>query len=160
MTSLEIEVDVNEAYIGRVRKGQKVVATLDAYPEWKIAGAVITPVPTADRQKATVRVRISFDELDPRILPDMGIKVSFLGEEREAVADSQPLALVPTAAIRDDGDRRVVFVARGETAERRAVRLGGTRGDHVEVLAGLQAGDRVIVAGGEDLNDGDPISVR
>ena len=160
MTSLEIEVDVNEAYIGRVRRGQKVVATLDAYPNWQIAAAVITPVPTADRQKATVRVRISFDELDPRILPDMGIKVSFLGEQPAIAGDSEPLALVPTAAIRDEGDRRVVFVARGETAERRAVRLGSTHGSQVEVLAGLQPGESVIIEGGDNLSDGDPIAVQ
>src|SRR5262249_22717307 len=79
MTSLEVEVDVNESYIARVQPGQKVTATLDAYPDWQIPAKVRTIIPTADRQKATVKVRISFDKLDPRILPDMGVKVSFLG---------------------------------------------------------------------------------
>src|SRR5206468_8511736 len=84
MTSLEIEVDVNESYIARVRDGQPVTAILDAYPDWQIPGKVRTQIPTADRQKATVKVRASFDKLDPRILPDMGVKLTFLGDERAA----------------------------------------------------------------------------
>ncbi len=80
MSSLEIEVDVNESYIARVKAGQPVEAVLDAYPEWRIPGHVITTIPAADRQKATVRVRIAFDELDVRILPDMGVKVAFQRE--------------------------------------------------------------------------------
>src|SRR6266550_1427747 len=86
MTSLEIEVDVNESYINRVRPAQRVTAVLDAYPDFQIPGHVITAVPTADRQKATVLVRIAFEALDPRILPDMGVKVTFLKEEDEVVA--------------------------------------------------------------------------
>ena len=82
MSSLEIEVDVNEAYISRVRPGQQAEATLDAYPDWRIPARVITTVPTADRQKATVQGAHRFDQLDPRILPDMGVKVAFLGDER------------------------------------------------------------------------------
>jgi RND family efflux transporter MFP subunit len=81
MSSLEIEVDVNEAFIGRVKPGQKVQATLDAYPEWKIPARVVAIIPAADRSKATVRVRIGFDQLDPRILPDMGVSVSFLSND-------------------------------------------------------------------------------
>ena len=81
MASNEIEVDVNENYIARVKRGQEVTAVLDAYPDWKIPCHVRTIIPTADRQKATVEVRIAFDKLDPRILPDMGVKVTFLGEE-------------------------------------------------------------------------------
>jgi len=159
MDSLEIEVDVNEAYINRVRSGQQVVATLDAYPEWKIPAKVITTVPTADRQKATVRVRIAFDQLDPRILPDMGVKVSFLSEEEIAAATARQL-LIPAAAVREDGERKVVFVLSGETVERRAVRLGPAQGDQVTVLAGLSAGQQVIVEGTADLADGDRVSVQ
>ena len=81
MDSLEIEVDVNESYIARVKPGQPVTAVLDAYPDWQIPAKVRTVIPTADRQKATVKVRVTFDRLDPRILPDMGVKVTFLGEE-------------------------------------------------------------------------------
>lgn len=81
MDSLEIEVDVNEAFIGRVNPGQKVNANLDAYPEWQIPATVVAIIPTADRARATVRVRIGIDEPDPRILPDMGVKVAFLRGE-------------------------------------------------------------------------------
>ena len=86
MTSLEIEVDVNESYINRVQPAQPVEAVLDAYPDWRIPAHVITTVPTADRQKATVQVRIGFDQLDPRILPDMGVKVTFLAEQTAEAA--------------------------------------------------------------------------
>ena len=95
MNSNEIEVDVNEAYIARVKPGQKVIATLDAYPDWQIPSHVRTIIPTADRQKATVKVRISFDRLDPRILPDMGVKVAFL--ERRSFARRRPRANAPAA---------------------------------------------------------------
>ncbi len=158
MSSLEIEVDVNEAYINRVKPGQRVSATLDAYPEWKIPAAVIIAVPTADRQKATVMVRIGFDELDPRILPDMGIRVSFLGEEQPAGA-SQPRArlMIPETALGRDGEQDVVFVLRGEVVERRAVKVGARQGGRVEVAAGLTAGDRVVIEGPDDLADGDRI---
>ena len=166
MSSLEIEVDVNEAYINRVERGQKVRATLDAYPDWKIPATVITPVPTADRQKATVRVRIGFDALDPRILPDMGIRVTFLDTTaRDVAAGGVPGAgpaptLVPSAAIRDNAGQPVVFVYAGGTLERRAVRLGSRRSDHVEVLAGLRIGEHVVVEGPEGLADGDRVVAR
>src|SRR6185295_8523506 len=77
MDSLEIEVDVNESYINRVQSGQPVEATLDSYPDWHIPAKVIAIIPTADRQKATVKVRLGFEKLDPRILPDMSVKVAF-----------------------------------------------------------------------------------
>ena len=102
MHSLEIEVDVNESYINRVKPGQQVSAVLDAYPDWQIPAHVITTVPTADRQKATVQVRIAFEKLDPRILPDMGIKVTFLREADQASTPAaQPMTLVPKAAVAD-----------------------------------------------------------
>jgi RND family efflux transporter MFP subunit len=150
MTSLEIEVDVNESYLNRVRPQQKVTAVLDAYPDWQIPGHVITLVPTADRQKATVLVRIGFEKLDPRILPDMGVKVTFLRDEDEPkTAAVQPARLVPQAAIRSDDATSFVFVMSGpagDTVDRRAVKVGGTDGDRVEVLGAVQAGDRVVVS--------------
>ncbi len=161
MSSLEIEVDVNEAYINRVKPGQRVTAVLDAYPDWKIPASVIIPVPTADRQKATVMVRIAFDELDPRILPDMGIRVSFLeDEEPQEAAQSRPRLTIPEAALRRRGERDVVYVLEGEAVERRAVKVGGRAGGRVEVEAGLTAGDRVVVEGPEDLADGDRVKER
>jgi len=149
MRSLEIEVDVNESYINRVRPDQGVTAVLDAYPDWQIPARVITTVPAADRQKATVLVRIAFRELDPRILPDMGVKVTFLrespGAEDNAPA-ARPVTLVPKSAIRTDGGQSYAFVVINNVVDRRAVTTGGTDGDRLEVMAGLNAGERVVVS--------------
>src|SRR5512138_4037722 len=128
MASIEIEVDVNESYIARVKTGQPVTAVLDAYPDWQIPAKVRTVIPTADRQKATVKVRITFDRLDPRILPDMGVKVTFLGEERSVPAEAAGRVLVSRAALVEDGGTTAVFVHKDGKVERRAVRLGQARG--------------------------------
>jgi RND family efflux transporter MFP subunit len=161
MRSLEIEVDVNESYINRVRSGQRVSAVLDAYPDWQIPGHVITMVPTADRQKATVLVRIAFEGLDPRILPDMGVKVTFLKEEDEAVAPAaRPATLVPRAAVQSDNTNSFVYVVTGDTVDRRAVKVGGADGDRVEVLADLRAGDRVVVSPLQNLTSGAKVVVK
>jgi RND family efflux transporter MFP subunit len=175
MSSLEIEVDVNESYINRVSPGQRITAVLDAYPDWQIPGKVIIMVPTADRQKATVLVRIAFDpstssgsprapsrgdRLDPRILPDMGIKVAFLGTET-AATKSEPPVTIPNGAVRTDGGSRVVFVVSGgDRAERRALRVGVTREDRVEVLSGLAPGERIVLDPPATLKDGARIVVR
>ena len=162
MSSLEIEVDVNESYINRVKPGQKVEAVLDAYPDWRIPAHVITTVPTADRQKATVRVRIGFDQLDPRILPDMGVKVSFL-REAEAAGTAAPAAAtvsVPKAALKTDNGSTIVFVLKDDRVERRAVRTGLETGDDIEVMSGLSAGERVVVNAPPQLKDGDRVKVR
>jgi HlyD family secretion protein len=162
MSSLEIEVDVNESYIGRVTSGQAVTAVLDAYPDWQIPARVITPVPTADRQKATVLVRIAFDALDGRILPDMGVKVTFLRASDEgSEAPARPVALIPKAAMRLDGDQTIVFVVLpGDVVERRAVTAGGMDGDRLEIIAGLNAGDRVVVSPPAELTDGAAVVVQ
>ncbi len=175
MSSLEIEVDVNESYINRVRPGQPVEAVLDAYPDWRIPAHVITGVPTADRAKATVRVRIGFDpstgsgspratsrgeKLDPRILPDMGVKVSFLADAAPQVTATAPRLLVPKTALRKIDGADVVFVVKEDVAERRAVTVGLTEGDQVEIASGLQAGERVIVEGPPTLADGARVTVK
>jgi RND family efflux transporter MFP subunit len=162
MSSLEIEVDVNETYINRVTPGQKVEAVLDAYQDWRIPAHVITTIPTADRQKATVRVRIGFDGLDPRILPDMGVKVSFLRDEPAAGTAPPPEQglLVAKAAIRTADGKSIVFVVTEGRVERRAVSVGLATGDQVEVLSGLSAGERVVVEGPPTLKDGDKIKVQ
>jgi len=166
MNSNEIEVDVNEAYIARVRPGQKVVATLDAYPDWQIPSHVRTIIPTADRQKATVKVRITFDKLDPRILPDMGVKVAFLDEGRSAKnakgTDQVPAAkaIIPQSAVRAEGGASYVFTVREGKLERRAVSLGRKMGSDVEVIAGLSNGDQLVVRGSQDLRDGQKVEVR
>jgi RND family efflux transporter MFP subunit len=161
MRSLEIEVDVNESYINRVTPGQPVLAVLDAYPDWQIPARVITMVPTADRQKATVLVRIAFNQLDPRILPDMGIKVTFLRESDEpADAGSRPATIVPKAAVITENARPNVFVVRGQLVEKRAIATAGADGDRVEIAAGLQPGDVVVVAPPAGLKDGARVVVK
>jgi RND family efflux transporter MFP subunit len=161
MNSLEIQVDVNESYINRVRPAQKVTAVLDAYPEWQIPAHVIAVVPTADRQKATVEVRIGFDARDPRILPDMGVKVTFLREADESPAvTAKPTTLAPKAAIVTDNSKTYVFVVKGDTVERRAVTLGGADGDRVEVIAGVGAGDRLVLDPPAGLKDTAKVMVK
>jgi RND family efflux transporter MFP subunit len=155
MESLEIEIDVNEAYINRVEAGQRVTARLDAYPNWDIPGHVIAIIPTADRQRATVEVRVGFDELDPRILPDMGVKVAF---QDEVVADqAETGVLVPARALRADGDRTIAWVVNQGRAERRAVTTGRRQDDDILVTAGLSSGERIIVNAPATLEDGAPV---
>jgi len=159
MGSIEIEVDVNESYIARVDAGQRVEAVLDAYPDWRIPARVRTVIPTADRQKATVKVRISFAKLDPRILPDMGVKVSFLAGE-QAAGQAVAKALIPREAARTLDGKPVVFLFRDGLLERRAVSLGALIGGDVEVTAGLSPGDKVVVGGPADLRDGQRVKVK
>lgn len=158
MNSNEVEVDVNESYIARVEPGQPVTLVLDAYPDWKIPSHVRTVIPTADRQKATVKVRISFDKLDPRILPDMGVKVTFLGEETGA-AKAAARVLAPHDAVRQENGQPVVFLYHDGKVERRAVRVGATQGNDAEIIAGVADGDRLVV-GSEPLKDGQRVDVK
>ena len=160
MKSLEIDVDVNESYIHRVTPGQRAVATLNAYHDWQIPCRVIMPVPTADRQKATVKVRLGFEQLDPRILPDMGVKVAFLGAQTEQPTASRAVVVVPRAAVRRVGDKDVVFVVKEGVVERRAIGLSALPGDEAVVLSGLAAGERVVIEGPADLKDGDKVAVK
>ncbi|HXC46964.1 MAG TPA: efflux RND transporter periplasmic adaptor subunit [Candidatus Sulfotelmatobacter sp.] len=173
--SNEIEVDVSESYIAKVQTNQPVTAILDAYPDWSIPAKVRTVIPTADRQKATVKVRISFTDdshvrlidpaTQPRILPDMGVKVTFLEDEKpKAAADKSAaapaVALVPQVAIHQDNSSKFVFVVKGDTLERRAVSLGSVRGTDVEILAGLQPDAVVVVKGPESLRDGQSVQIK
>ena len=161
MSSLEIEVDVNESYIARVTAGQKVISTLDAYPDWQIPSSVRTVIPTADRQKATVKVRVSFDKLDPRILPDMGVKVAFLSDEPAKKAGGPVArAIIPKSAVRTESGKSVVFILKDGKLERRAVGLGAERGSDIEVMAGISPGDRVVVRGAESLREGQTVEVK
>lgn len=172
--SNEFEVDVSESYIAKVKPDQGVNGVLDAYPDVTFPGKVRTVIPTADRQKATVKVRISFTDAshvklmdpatDPRILPDMGVKVTFLendekpGMKKDAAATA--IALVPQKAIRQDGASKFVLVLKGDTLERRAVTLGSERGSDVEILAGLQPNVSVVVNGPETLRDGQSVQIK
>lgn len=164
MDSLEIQVDVSEAYINRVQAGQPVEAVLNAYPDWRIPAEVIAIVPTADRSKATVKVRIALHTKDPRIVPEMGVRVAFL-EEQQAASGTAAVApsrgvLVPPAAIRQDAGADVIFVMVDGRAERRTVTLGGTQGDARQVLHGVSGGEAVIVDAPAALKDGDPVKAR
>ncbi len=154
MDSQEIEVDVNESYINRVEPNQPVQATLDAYADWKIPCKVIAIIPTADRQKATVKVRVGFDKLDARILPQMGAKVAFQGTETKSTSTGGGGLSVPKSALKQDGGRDVLFVLNAGRAERRAVTLGEARQAEVVILSGLAAGDKVIVEVPVGLADG------
>jgi RND family efflux transporter MFP subunit len=151
MSSLEIEIDVNESYINRVEPGQPVEATLDAYPDWKIPCKVIAIIPTADREKSTVKVRVGFDQLDPRILPDMSVKVAFRDNSGTAAGHS---VMVPKSAVLNRDGRDVVFVVQAGHAERRAVTVSDSQNDDSVLSAGVAAGEKVVVNAPADLRDG------
>jgi HlyD family secretion protein len=156
MSSLEIEIDVNEAYINRVKPGQEVVATLDAYPDWSIPAHVIAIIPTADRQRATVEVRVGFDELDPRILPDMGVKVAFQ-EAGDTVSNGRAGVLVPPSAVSESGGKQYVLLVVDDLVERRAVATAGERGKDILVTSGLSSGDKIIINATPGLKNGDRV---
>ena len=145
MESLEIEIDVNESYINRVGPGQPVEATLDAYPGWKIPCKVIAIIPTADRQKSTVKVRVGFDKLDPRILPEMAVKVGFRETNETANTGGNRAVIIPKSAIQKQDGRDVVMVVQNGRAERRAVSVSGTQDSDVTLSAGLAGGEKIIV---------------
>ena len=159
MNSLEIELDVNENYINRVEPAQPAEATLDAYPDWKIPCKVIAIIPTADRQKSTVKVRVGFDKLDPRILPDMSVKVAFRETAAAPVAITRSV-LVPKSALLSQDGRDVVFVAREGRAERRAVTVLDTQGDDAVLSAGASAGEMIVVNPPSVLKDGAAIKEK
>jgi RND family efflux transporter MFP subunit len=157
MDSLEIQVDVNEAFINRVAPGQPVEAMLNAYPDSKLPGSVIAIIPTADRSKATVKVRIALKQRDSRVVPDMGVRVAFLNPAAPPAAGAAPPragVLVPAEAVRPDGDQGAVFVVADGKAERRRVTLGQAAGAERQILSGLRAGERVVLSPPDALRDG------
>ena len=156
MDSLEIQVDVNEAFINRVKPEQPVEAMLNAYPAWKIPGEVIAIIPTADRSKATVKVRIAIKLTDPRIVPDMGVRVAFLDPQPAQLMSG---VLVPAEAVRADGAMGVVFVYADGKVERRSVTLGQTAGGLRQVQSGLRDGERVVLSPPESLQDGHAVQL-
>lgn len=162
MNSLEIEVDVNESYIQRVRVDQFVQAVLEAYPDWKIPAKVIAIIPAADRQKATVKVRIGFQVGDARILPDMGVKVAFMNAEPiEEEKPKEPLGVrVPITAVRSEGEDKFLFVVKDGVAELRKITLNASYGTDVYVATGLRAGEDFVVVIPPDLKDGSNVELQ
>ncbi|MEO7432490.1 MAG: efflux RND transporter periplasmic adaptor subunit [Dokdonella sp.] len=161
MESLEVEVDVNESYINRVIAGQPTEAVLDAYPDWKIPGHVIAIIPTADRGKATIKVRVGFDQKDARIVPDMGVRVSFLEEARAANTPAPPPkgVLVPATSIVQRDGKSVVFAIEADKARLRAVVTGQSLGD-LRMVEGLAAGTRVVREPPAGMADGAKVDVK
>ncbi|WP_234839449.1 efflux RND transporter periplasmic adaptor subunit, partial [Xanthomonas perforans] len=159
MESLEIEVEVGESYIGRVQPKMPVEAVLNAYPEWKIPGEVIAIIPTADRGKATVKVRVALKVKDPRIVPEMGVRVSFLEQAKPQQAAKPQGVRVPAAALVERDTRTVAFVV-GEhnTVSAHAVATGMVMGEDRQVLSGLAAGDSVVLNPPQTLKDGDKVT--
>lgn len=161
MDSLEIEVDVGEAYIGRVQPKMPVEAVLNAYPDWKIPAEVIAIIPAADRGKATVKVRIAIKLRDARIVPDMGVRVSFLEAAKPAQAvQAKPSAMVPAAALAQRDGRDVVFVVEDEKVRQTAVTLGRKLGEDREVTQGLSGGETVVLSPADGLGDGAAVRVE
>ncbi len=153
MESLEIEVDINESFIAKVKIGQKVTAILDAYPDWRIPARVRTIIPSADRQKATVKVRIAFEALSPKILPDMGVKVAFMEAAAEPQINGNSVR-IPLEAVRRDGAQSVVFIYKNNRLESRAVKSGPSNAQFIEIQAGILAGEQVAVGNLANLQDG------
>jgi len=156
-----VDVDVNEAYIGRVEPHMPAEAVLDAYPDWKIPAHVIAIVPATDRGKATVKVRVALEKKDGRIVPDMGVRVSFLEQKQDQPQAQAPQgALVPTTAIAQRDGHGVVFVVSGDTVQQRTVSAAASKiGDQSLLPTGVQVGDTVVVSPPEPLKDGDRIKV-
>jgi RND family efflux transporter MFP subunit len=167
LTTLEVEVDVNEAYIGRVRHDQQARIALDAYPDTSFRGSVRQIVPTADRQRATVQVKVAIVDRDPRILPEMGARVDFIAPAPDsgsaasasAAAASPPRFRLPTAAVRDAGGRSVVWLVRDGRLESREVEAGPASGGFREISRGLSGGEQVLTGGVETPRQGMRVEV-
>lgn len=162
MSSLEVEVDVNENFLNKVKPGQKARTKLNAYPDWEIPSELIAIIPTADRSKATVKVRVGFvrdagQAMDARILPDMGARVSFLADDAPTAAIGAPRrVLAPQAAIHDDA----VFVVSGDSVKRQAIKTGGSEGENVIILEGLSGGESLAVGDFSQLADGAKVKIE
>jgi HlyD family secretion protein len=161
LATLEVEVDVNEAYISRIRSGQPSRITLDAYPDTSFRGAVRLVVPTADRQKATVQVKVSIRDHDPRILPEMGARVEFLEAARANAGPAlRPRVTVPADGVHSDGGQTIVWLVKDGRLERRVVDAGPTSGGLREVRSGLVGGETLLVGGVENPADGMRVTVK
>ncbi len=164
LATLEVEVDVNEAYIARIQGGQQARITLDAYPDTAFRGTVRQVVPTADRQRATVQVKVAIVDRDPRILTEMGAKVEFLAAPRVAQAGAaqpveRPRIIVPAEAVRSENGRDVVWIVRDGKLQKRDVDAGPVSGNFREIRSGLSGGEQLLVGGVETPRDGQRVKV-
>jgi RND family efflux transporter MFP subunit len=161
MDSLEVDVDVSENYINRVHPKQPATITLNAYPEWQIPAEVIAVIPTADRSKATVKVRVGFKQKDPRVVPEMGARVAFLDDAAVSASGSVPVpsVVVPADAVQTNGESGTVFVINGDVVEKRTVRLGARDESNQTILSGLQPGAMLAVGDFNRLADGSRIHI-
>lgn len=157
MNSLEVEVDVNESYINRVQSGQPAITNLNAYPEWDIESEVIAIIPTADRNKATVKVRIGLLDKDQRILPDMGAKVSFLKEKEEEKLDLIDGVIVPSSAIVKEGNSAYLFIIKNGRVFKTKVEIESTSANYARITKGIKDGERVALDPIDDLEDGQEV---
>ena len=160
MDSLEVEVDVAESFINRVSDGMPATVKLNAYPDWQIPAYVIAVIPTADRSKATVTVRVGMKAKDARVVPEMGARVSFLApaEQGPAQAPAARSVVVPADAVQSDGDQPIVYVVSDGKAERRAVKLGAKTDAGQILLSGVTQGEQVAL-GGKGLHDGSAVRI-
>ena len=160
MDSLEIEVDVNEAFINRVQAGQPVVANLNAYPKWDIASEVIAIIPTADRNKATVRVRIRLLDKDERVLPDMGARVSFLKKVEDSTGPKKVGVMVPNASIKRTNDEDYIIVINNNKINIQVIEIAEETSNYSRVIKGLNSGDKVLAKFDETLDDGQQVKIK
>lgn len=159
LKTLEVEVDVNEAYIAQVRNGQPTRIVLDAYPQASFAGKVRQIVPTADRQRATVQVKVSITDRDSRIFPEMGARVEFLSDSVTSVEAAPPRIFVPAEAVRTEGNATIVWVVRDGRANRVAIDAGPVSGGRREVRSGLSGGESIVIGPATELVDGGKVNV-
>jgi RND family efflux transporter MFP subunit len=159
MSSLEVEADVSESNLSQVKPGQPCEIRLDALPELRFRGEIHMVVPTADRSKATVMVKVRFTDKDSRILPEMSAKVAFLSRSVKAEEEKPRTALHQTALV-NRKDRKVVFLVKGDSVVETRVSLGSPMGDMVEVLEGVKAGDRVVLNPSARLRNGSKIKIE
>ncbi len=166
LTTLEVEVDVNEAYISRVHNGRPARITLDAYPDTAFRGEVRQVVPTADRQRATVQVKVTIADRDPRILPEMGAKVDFLeptpdsGSVAKAETTTRTMLRIPAAAVKTDAGTSVVWIVREGQLVRRPVQTGPVSGGFLEIRSGLSGGEQLLVGGVTSPTEGMRVKVQ
>ena len=160
MDSLEVEVDVNESYINRVQPGQPAITNLNAYPEWDINSEVIAIIPTADRNKATVKVRIGLLEKDQRVLPDMGAKVSFLKEQSNTKSVVLEGVIVPSTSVMKEGASSFVFLIKNGIIVKTKVQVESTSANYARIINGIKNGDSVVINSNNGLQDGQEVVIK